>query len=94
MADRMMWNVCVLNAPKPDPNEKRHWTKIGIAFEGKKPGSIRIILNAHPIGNDLFLFEKTDAPLDQRRPDPVVEVHPGESGDPVGGGDPDDEIPF
>jgi hypothetical protein len=82
MADRMMWNVCVLNAPKRDPNEKRHWTKIGIAFEGKKPGSIRIILNAHPVGNDLFLFEKTDAPIDRM------------GSDPVGDEDPDEAIPF
>ena len=96
--NKVMWNVCVIGPKNPNkPDEKARWITIGVGFPGKKPGSIRIILNAHPIGNDMFLFEREDR--EDHKPAEPVEVRPGGYGD-----DPpphedcpphtDDEIPF
>lgn len=54
MANRPKWDVVT----PVENQDKTRWMTIGVAWEGKKPGTVAIKLNAHPLGDKLYLFVK------------------------------------
>ncbi len=41
---------------------KRYFTPIGVCFKHKKGPGLTIMLNAHPIGDEIVLFAPTEKP--------------------------------
>jgi hypothetical protein len=87
---RKQWRV-VTRIDSPKEGGKPFWQIIGRAFESDRgvPGSIKLLLNALPLGNEVFLFPADDDKKQKRKTPLPAGTSRGRAKD-----EDDGEIPF